>query len=508
MKLHCSSWVGTTASLAVGLLLSGAPAQQKKVSALAAAGPHFEAVQADLFGVSGGQPNCWADFDNDGDLDLFVGMKGNAPNKLYRNDHGSFREIAAEVGIADTIDTRGAAWGDFDGDGNLDLYVGFSKRSGAANKLYRNGSDGKHFTEVGHLMGVDVSGFETRQIVWVDFDNDGKVDLFVAFRDGPNMLFHNEGGRFRDVAKEMGVDDPRRTVGAVWFDFNQDGRLDLFVANQDGDKNGLWRNDGTRFTDVAAELGMEGIAPGRLGSNGPSVIDFDNDGALDLFVAGYGRNFLYRNGGHGTFTEVAEKMGLMGGDRATPSAWGDFDNDGRPDLYVSSYIDKPVNERDYLYHNEGTRFVDVTPELFRKHGATHGLQWADFNKDGAIDLAVANNNPDGQNALYRNLLPQAQARRSFQVQVLDSKGHYTRAGSEVRLFEAGTRRVVGGRIVDTGSGYTSQSQVPVHFGLGGVKRVDVEVTYFTPQGRKTLVQRNVDPSKVPNRILVIKVPFP
>jgi hypothetical protein len=201
-------------------------------------------------------------------------------------------------------------------------------------------------------------------------------------------------------------------------------------------------------------------------------------------------------------------MGVQGGDRATPSAWGDFDNDGLPDLYVSSYVDKPVNEKDYLYHNEGTRFTDVTPELFRKHGATHGLQWADFDKDGAIDIALANNNPDGKNALYRNVLPQDQARRSLQVLVLDSKGHYTRAGSEVRLYEAGTRKVAGGRIVDTGSGYTSQSQVPVHFGLGGAKRVDVEVTYFTPMGRETLLRRDVDPSKIPNRILVVHVPFP
>jgi hypothetical protein len=171
-------------------------------------------------------------------------------------------------------------------------------------------------------------------------------------------------------------------------------------------------------------------------------------------------------------------------------------------------VDKPINEKDYLYHNEGTRFVDVTPELFRKHGATHGLQWADYDKDGAIDLALANNNPDGKNALYRNILPPDQARRSLQVLVLDSKGHYTRAGSEVRLYEAGTRKVVGGRIVDSGSGYTSQSQMPVHFGLGRVKRVDVEVTYFTPKGREILLRRDVDPAKVPNRILVVRVPFP
>jgi penicillin G amidase len=470
--------------------------------------PRFEAAQSDLFGLSGGQPNCWADFDNDGDLDLFVGMKGNAPNKLYRNDSGVFREVAGELGIADTIDTRGAAWGDYNGDGNLDIYVGFSKRSGAANKLFRNDGSGRHFTEVGHAMGVDVSGFETRQITWIDYDNDGNADLFVAFRDGPNMLFHNENSRFRNVAPEMGVDDARRTVGAAWFDFNRDGRLDLFVANQDGDKNGLWRNDGTRFVDVAADLGMEGTAPGRIGSNGPSVIDFNNDGHFDLFVAGYGRNFLYRNEGNGKFTEVAAQMAVMGGERATPSAWGDYDNDGRPDLYVSSYVDKPVNEKDYLYHNEGDHFVDLTPELFRKHGATHGLQWADYDRDGAVDLAVANNNPEGKNALFRNLIAQDQASRSLQVLVLDRRGNCTRAGSEVRIYSAGTRRVIGGRIVDSGSGYTSQSQAPVHFGLGSEKRVDVEVTYFTPRGRQTIAQRNVDAARAPGRTLIIKVPAP
>jgi len=504
MKHQPGMWTLKIVAVAsTAIVLMGIPSQSRS-GASNATPPSFEAAQPDLFGISGGQPNCWADFDGDGDLDLFVGMKGNSPNKLYRNDAGRFVDVADEVGVADTMDTRGAAWGDFDGDGDLDLYVGFSKRSGAANKLYHNDGKGKHFTEVGHAQGVDVSGFETRQVVWVDYDNDGTEDLFVAFRDGPNMLFHNEDGHFRNVAKEMGVDDARRTVGAVWFDYNQDGRLDLFVANQDGDKNGMWRNDGARFTDVAAELGLEGIAPGRVGSNGPSVIDFDNDGNFDLFVAGYGRNFLYRGDGAGKFSEVAAAMGVQGGDRATPSAWGDFDNDGRPDLYVSSYIDKPVNERDYLYRNEGGRFVDMTPELFLKHGATHGLQWADFDQDGAIDLAVANNNPEGKNALYRNRLPRDQAQHSLQVQVLDRKGRATRAGSEVRIYAAGTRKVLGGRIVDSGGGYCSQSQVPVHFGLGDAARVDVEVTYFTPQGRKKLVQRNIAPANLKRRILIIK----
>jgi penicillin G amidase len=498
--------IAVVAAMCAGTDARGKATGQGGAPPMPVSEPRFEAVQPDLLSVSGGQPSCWADFDNDGDLDLFVGMKADVPNKLYRNDKGTFIDVAAQLELADTADTRSAAWGDYDGDGNIDLYVGFTKRSGASNKLYHNDGDGKHFTEVGQKLGVDVSGFETRQVVWVDYDNDGSVDLFVAFRDGPKMLFHNEGGRFRDVAKELGVDDPRKTVGAVWFDYNQDGRLDLFVANQDGDKNGFWRNDGVRFVDVAPELGMTGEAQGRLGNNGPSVIDFDNDGDLDLFVAGYGRNFLYRNDGRGGFAEVAESMGVAGGERATPSNWGDYDNDGRPELYVSSYIDKAVNEKDYLYRFDGTRFTDVTPELFRRHGATHSVQWVDYNKDGAIDLALTNNNPDGRNGLYRNLLPADRAKRSLQVLVLDERGRYTRAGSEVRLYLPGTRQAVGGRLVDAGSGYDSQSQIPVHFGLGDVQRVDVEVTFFTQAGRKTTRVAGVNPARVAGGILIVKAP--
>jgi len=465
--------------------------------------PHFVPVQPELFSASGGQPNCWADFDNDGDLDLFVGFKAGLPNRLYRNDSGTFVEVARELGVDDLTDTRAAAWGDFNGDGYLDLYVGFTRRSGVPNKLYRN--DGKHFSDVALALGVDVKG-ETRQVSWIDFDNDGRVDLFVAFRDAPNMLFHNEGDRFVDVAKDMGVDDPRKTVGAVWFDYNEDGRLDLFVANQDGTLNGLFRNDGNRFVDVAHEMGMD--AYGRrsnFGSNGPSVIDFDNDGNLDLFVAGYGANFLFHNDGKGNFSNVAAELGVAGGDRATPSNWGDYDNDGRPDLYVSSYIDKPVNERDFLYHNDGAHFRDVIPPEILKHGATHGVQWADFDGDGALDLALANNNPNGSHFLYRNVLPTERARRSLQVQVLDERGHHTRAGSEVRIYAPGTRRVLGTRIVDTGSGYCSQNAMPVHFGLPNNGHVDVEVTALTKAGRKITRVANVNPNKLARRTLVVRV---
>src|SRR5206468_5201512 len=205
------------------------------------------------------------------------------------------------------------------------------------------------------------------QASWIDYDSDGDLDLFVAFRDQPNRLFRNDGGRFTDVTVESGIGDPRKTVGAVWFDIDGDGDLDLFVANQNGETNGLFRNDGGHFVDVAREWGVEAPrASEAFGGVGPAVADFDGDGLFDLFVANYGPSALYRNDAsagsgstqatsridHGRrFVDVTKAAGLVFNQHATTPSWGDYDNDGRPDLYVAGFLATETHYPDHLFHN-------------------------------------------------------------------------------------------------------------------------------------------------------------
>lgn len=441
----------------------------------------FTAVQPELFAAPGAQATAWADMDNDGDLDLFVGFRGGA-NRLYRNTRGTFTDVAVGLGVADTTETRAAAWGDFDADGHVDLYVGFTPASPIPNRLYRNLGNGTGFRDVAREVGLAEKG-TTRQPAFIDFDNDGDLDLSVAFRDRPNALYRNDRGRFTDVAPVLGIADPRKTVGVVWFDWEEDGDLDAFVANQDGDANGFYRNDAGRFTDVADSLGVS--ARGRLpteGSVGPSVADFDNDGDFDLYVANYGPDWLLRSQGK-RLTDVAPAFGLAGDDHSVSSAWGDVDHDGRLDLFVVNYVSAQRDTPDHLFRNLGHRFVDVTPPAIARDNGSHGVNWVDFDQDGDLDLLLANNHPLGTHRLFRNDLAPAVAARSIQVMVLDAAGRATCAGAEVRLFRAGTRRLLGTRLVDTGGGYDSQGVMPVHFGLADEGTVDLEVTFITPRGR-------------------------
>ena len=456
--------------------------------------PAFEPVQPELFSAGGAFTNAWADVDGDGDLDLFVGFGGATPNRLYRNDAGMFVEVAGAAGVADARGTLSAAWGDYDADGDPDLLVGFAPGAQSVLKLYRN--DAGTFVDVARDVGVARDSGRVRQVVWVDVDGDNDLDLFVAFRERANALFRNDAGRFHDVAAEIGLADTRRTVGAVWFDYDEDGDLDLYAGNMDGDANALMRNDAGRFTDVADSLGVAwGGREPKNAANGtvrPCVADVNNDGHLDLILANYGKNGLFLNHGKGRFTDVSTQWTLDTDGRYDSCALADFDNDGWLDLYVNGTVTGGTSYRDYLYRNTGGGFEDVTPDNIKALEADHGVQWADFDADGDEDLSLTGTQPKGMHLLMRNLLVPGTATRSLRMSVIDAKGQRSLAGTEVRIYAAGTKRVLGTRMIDAGSGYNAQNAVPLHFGVGTRRVVDVGVIIPRNGRRREAVVRNVD----------------
>jgi hypothetical protein len=464
--------------------------------------PAFELVQPDLFSAAGGQANAWADADNDGDLDYFVAFRGR-PNRFYRNDTGTFRDVATDVGLVDNVETRAAAWGDFDADGDPDLYLGFADPTVPA-KVYRNDAKGTKFTDVAKEIGVNFNGV-ARQPAWIDYDGDGDLDLFTAFRDVPNRLLRNDRGRFVDVTEATGIGDPRKTVSAVWWDFDRDGDLDLFTANQEGEANGLYRQTKGKFEDVAVAIGVAGTPrPKEDGGVGPSVADFDQDGDLDLFVANYGASALYRNDGGLKFTDVSRERGIDLNGHGVTSGWGDLDNDGRPDLYVGNFIAGQPLYRDALFINGPRAFVESLPDVILKRDATHGVQFVDFDRDGRLDLALTNNDPaGGGHPLLRNTA--VMRGRSIAVEVTDPNARRSRAGSEVRAYRAGTRQLVSSGLVDSGSGYCSQNEMPVHLGIANEwkGRIDIEVITIAAGARHASVVRNIDPADYAGRSLRI-----
>ena len=467
--------------------------------------PRFAPLETESLTATGTFVNAFADYDADGDLDLFVGF-GNAPNRLYRNDGGTFVDVARNAGVADERPTRAAAWGDFDADGDPDLLVGFTPADSSVLRLYRN--DKGQFVDITTSAGLTIGTGAVRQPCWIDTDGDGDLDLFIAFRDRANALFENERNRFVDVAASVGLADTRRSVGAVWFDYDEDGDLDVYVGNMDGDANGLYQNTGGKFLDVAERTGLAwaGRAP-RAAANGtvrPCVGDVDNDGRLDLIAANYGPLGFFLNRGGGRFEDVTSAWGLAIDSRYDTCALSDFDHDGRVDLYVNGTVTGGVSYRDYLFRNTGTRFDDVTPAVLRDLHADHGVQWGDIDGDGDEDLSLTGVRTDPVPLLIHNQLPQQHARRSISVRVLDARGRATRAGAEVRLFRAGSRHLLATRIIDSGSGYDAQSDVPAHIGLAEIVPADIEVT-FPARGRRAVARmRNVDPRR--QRQITVRVP--
>ena len=333
----------------------------------------------DASGLSGGGHGTWADFDNDGLLDLY--MVGS--NRLWKNDgpdpYGeyTFTDVTSGAGIESYSHVTAVGWGDYDNDGFVDLYIarGENWNDGNAvyypNALYRNEGDGT-FTNVTADAGVAETGHPSysRGVAWADYNDDGWLDLYVAnYRQQLNYLYENNGdGTFTDVAPEKGVADgiprsqenldpydrPGHSVGAIWGDYDCDGDLDLWVTNlnhkdwRTSDDSLLYRNDGApdyAFTNVRGSAGIQ-LKPYVAPNEGDELFvgcaweDFDLDGYLDLYLpqvygdVGYAYSFLYQSDGDGTFTDVTEEAGVRVWDTYA-SSWCDYDNDGMADLLTA-----------------------------------------------------------------------------------------------------------------------------------------------------------------------------
>jgi hypothetical protein len=467
----------------------------------------FAPVPEEQFDDGGTLTDAWADFDGDGDPDRFVGFNGGR-SRLYRNEgNGRFVDVADSLGVRVDRSVRTSAWGDFDADGDPDLLLGYAGGE-PVTALWRNdGPDG--FVEAADAVGVLLRSGVTRQATWVDYDGDGDLDLFLAMRDGPNRLFRNDGEGFSDVTAASAIGDPRRSVGALWLDIDEDGDLDAYVANMNGDANGLWINEEGRFADQAAAWGLadggRALGDEDQGTVRPCAVDYDHDGDLDLFTANYGPNGLFRNpGGPGPWRNVAGEVGLAVDGRYDTCAWADFDHDGRVDLYVNGTVTGGQSHRDWLLRRRDGPFEDVTPpELLVE--ADHGATWVDHDLDGDVDLALTGVQETGVHHLVQNLLRPELAFHSVKVRLLDGDGRATRVGNEVRVFAAGTFDVLGTALVDSGSGYDGQNDLPVHFGLPGGHPVDLEITTIVHGRRIQERLPGVDPRAYRGRVVTVRM---
>ena len=469
------------------------------------------------------------DHDADGWLDLyFVNIAESGA--LYRNrGDGRFEETTATAGVAESGHGMGCAAADYDQDGDLDLYI----TCYGPNILYHNNGDGS-FTNVTSRSGVGHPGWSTGA-AFADYDQDGDLDLYVAnyveyppevnppciqakglqvycgpeaFDPQADVFFRNEGdGTFADISDAVGL-LPRaaKELGAFFSDYDQDGDLDLYAAG-DRTPNLLYRNDGNRFAEVGVLAGVAFSDAGEaLAGMGVDSGDYDNDGLFDFFVTNYQweTNNLYRNLGNGFFADTTFESGL-----GMPSlrflAWGtvffDYDNDGDCDLFVANghlddnveLFDTSVNyaQQNQLFRNDGQgRFADVTNSAgsgLALVQVSRGAAAGDYDEDGDLDLVVSNNNQPA--ALLRN-----DGGNQNHWLAIKLVGNYDPAfsnPSQDQLRSPSSNRdgigalvkvVAGGRLqideIRSGSSFLCQDDLRLYFGLGALQKAElVEVRW-------------------------------
>jgi len=503
------------------------------------------------------------DADGDGRLDVFFvnGARIDDPmapgatlvkdgprhwNRLYlQTPQGRFEDVTVEAGLAGAGYGQGVAAGDYDNDGDADLYV----TGVESNHLYRN--EGGRFTDVTTEAGVGGGGWSS-SAAFVDVDHDGRLDLFVArymtwsfarnpycdgaykpypsstagpraychpdnFPGASALLYRNEGGgRFTDVSARAGVADPDgKSLGVAIADLDDDGFVDVFVAN-DAIRQFLYRNrgDGT-FEERALSAFTAFDQDGRVFSGmGVDLADYDNDGRPDVVVTNLAnqRFALYRNGTDGTFAYDTHASGL-GRISFLSSGWGvrflDYDNDGWKDLFlVRGHVLDTIEqtsphlryrEPPLLARNEGGRFRDVSAgsgDVFDEAWAARGLAVGDVDDDGDLDMVVST--LDDRGRVLRN--DGGNRGHRVQLRLVGTRSNRDGVGAEIRLTTgAGDLRHATAR---TAGGYLSASDPRVHLGLGGERRVrSIEIRW--PSG---ILQRLTDVAA--DRLLTVTEPEP
>ena len=471
------------------------------------------------------------DYDNDGWLDIFMVNSGAAEfyqpktplkHALYKNNRdGTFTDVTDNAGVAGGREFgMGCAIADYDNDGHPDILVTAYGRC----TLYHNNGNGT-FTDVTDKAGVAAPGWTT-SAVWFDYDNDGRLDLFLCsfvefslknnvfcgdnklgkrfyciprvFKPTPSLLFHNNGdGTFTEVSK--GTDIQRalgKALGVVATDVNDDGLADLFVAN-DTVQNFLFMNRGQgKWEEIAlaAEVGFSVNGTARSGM-GVDAADFNGDGKQDLFVANVDQEMfsLYQNQGNEYFADVAAPHGIAQATRLL-SGWGlklfDYDNDGLIDLFLANghpddMIENYSQQVRYkepllLFHHDGKKLTNVSGQagpIFQKAFAARGLAVGDYNNDGRLDVLVGNNG-DAPVLLKNNT---GEGNHWLGLKLQGTACNRDAVGATITWSSGGTVRR---RYKSNGGSYLSSHDMREVLGIGTATKVDfVEIKWPQPSGR-------------------------
>ncbi len=450
------------------------------------------------------------DFDGDGWPDLFCVNGASLPsltktgpeywNRLYKNNRdGTFRDVTEKAGLAGQGFGMGVAVGDYNNDGHEDLFV----LGVHGNQLYRNNGDGtfSDVTERAGLNSPSLKRFWSVAAAWIDYDNDGWLDLFISnycdweagsdpicggychpdvYRAEPMQLFHNNGdGTFTQVTSKDGFPEVLgKGMGIAMADFAGDGRPGLFVAN-DNARNLLLRSTGHGFQEIGIEAGVAYNGDGRnISGMGADFGDINGDGKPDLVMTGL-KNETYEvflNSGGGSFDDGSASTGLLALSRPW-SGWGcgliDLDNDGWLDLFVAGGgFEAKDAQPNRIFHNSNGKFADVSDTVGREFAAPRlhrGVVFSDFDRDGRIDAAVT---AIGERIeLWWNRSPQ---KRWLQLRLEGTRSNRSAIGAQVSCKSASGTQT---RCVTSSVGYASSSDLTAHFGLGADRKASVEIRW-------------------------------